>query len=229
MQAWLQCAALSSLILLIPAIAAAQKDAGSATQGSSIYAHNCAVCHGLKGEGKVGPSLQTVHNLRQVVSMVQTGGTIMPSFARRLSADQIKDVALYVTRQLATVSMSGGNLADGGVLFRLYCAPCHGTAARGGALAFAKVNAPALTGLSGATIAWAVRSGPGPMPVFPSSVIGEKDLSSIARYVEFVQQPPHPGGFPLHYYGPVAEGFVAVLVVIFLAVIALWIEDKGRG
>jgi ubiquinol-cytochrome c reductase cytochrome c subunit len=217
------------IILLIPRFAAAQNNGQPAVPGSSIFFHNCAVCHGAKGQGKIGPSLQASHDLRQVMNMVRKGGTIMPSFSKRLSANDIRQVAMYVTQRLARVSLSGGNLACGGVVYRLNCAACHRTAARGGALAFAKHNAPALTGVGASTIAWAVRSGPGPMPIFPRSVIDDADLASLVKYVQFVRQPPHPGGFPLHYYGPVAEGAVAAGAVVCLAVLALWIENKGRG
>lgn len=153
----------------------------------------------------------------------------MPSFSKTLSPTQIEQVADYVSLQLAVLTLTGGNLAQGGVLYRLNCAPCHRTAVRGGALAFSKNNAPALIGLDAATIAGAVRSGPGEMPAFPKSILGDQDLASIIKYVQFMQQPPNPGGLPLNYYGPVAEGLVAIGVVIVLAAIAAWIEEKGRG
>jgi len=44
--------------------------------------------------------------------------------------------------------LTQGDLGEGGKLFRVYCASCHRTAVRGGALAFTGRNAPALTNKS---------------------------------------------------------------------------------
>jgi ubiquinol-cytochrome c reductase cytochrome c subunit len=160
---------------------------------------------------------------------IDVGPGHMPSFAYVLSKDDVRAVAYYVTQRLAVVPLAGGNLGEGGELFRSNCAPCHRTAARGGALAFTDINAPALTGKSAALIAGAVRSGPGPMPAFPPSVIDDKQLSSIVEYLRFVQSPPSPGGSPLNWYGPVAEGFVAWVVLFGLIAMTGWIERGGRG
>jgi ubiquinol-cytochrome c reductase cytochrome c subunit len=205
------------------------KEISISDSGAGLYSQHCAACHGAEGKGKIGPSLQAAHDPQLVVQMVQTGKGIMPSFAKQLSPEEIQALAAYVTQKLAVISLEGGNLSEGGVLYRLNCSPCHRTAVRGGALAFAKTNAPPLTGLSAATIAGAIRSGPGPMPAFPSSVFDGKQLASIVKYVRFMQHPPSPGGFPLNYYGPVAEGLVALLVVGILAIIGSWIEGRSRG
>lgn len=86
-----------------------------------------------------------------------------------------------------------------------------------------------MTGLAPSTIAGAIRSGPGPMPVFPPSVLDNEELASIVEYVRFMQNPPHPGGIALGYYGPVAEGLVAFGAVGLLVLIGRWIEKRGRG
>lgn len=96
-------------------------------------------------------------------------------------------------------------------------------------MAYDGVNAPALTGKSAALVAGAVRWGPGPMPSFPASVLDDKELSSVVAYVRYVQSPANPGGTPMHWYGPVAEGFTAWIVVLALVAIAIWIEKGGRG
>ncbi len=69
----------------------------------------------------------------------------------------------------------------------------------------------------------------GPMPAFPAPVVTDKQLDSIVEYVKFVQHPPSPGGSPLNWYGPVAEGFVAWVVVFGLIGIVGWIEKGGKG
>jgi quinol---cytochrome-c reductase cytochrome c subunit len=153
----------------------------------------------------------------------------MPSFATTLTPEQIQAVADYVSTKIATVVLTGGSLSEGGVLYRMNCSPCHRTDVRGGALAFTKANAPPLTGLDSATIAGAIRTGPGPMPSFPPSVFNDHQLASIVMYARYMQHPPNYGGLPLDYYGPVAEGLVAIITVGVLGLIGFWIEQRGRG
>lgn len=164
-----------------------------------------------------------------VMAAMEIGPGHMPTFVYVLSVAEMRAVADYVTQQIAMIPLAGGDLSEGGELFRANCAPCHRTAVRGGALAFTGINAPALTGKSAAIVAGAIRWGPGPMPRFPPSVLNDRQLASIVRYVKFVQHPPSPGGNPIGYSGPVAEGFVGWVSVFVLIGAALWIEKGGKG
>jgi ubiquinol-cytochrome c reductase cytochrome c subunit len=212
-----------------------QPSVSSLEEGSSIFAERCAKCHGGRGEGLsspitiAGPDLQAEHDPGDVMTAMEVGPSYMPSFADVLSVEQMQAVAAYVTQQLAVIPSRPGNIGEGGTLFREYCAPCHRTAVRGGALAFTGINAPALTNKSGAIIAGAIRWGPGPMPSFPPSVLSQKQVDSIVEYVKFVQHPPAPGGSPLNWYGPVAEGFVGWVILFACVAIAGWIEKGGKG
>jgi ubiquinol-cytochrome c reductase cytochrome c subunit len=203
--------------------------------GQAIFLQHCAKCHGEKGEGInavvtiAGPNLQAEHNTGSAMTAMETGPSHMPSFVYVLSVPEMRAAADYVVNQLAVIPLTGGSPSEGGTLFRVYCATCHQTGARGGALAFTGINAPALTGKSAAIIAGAVRWGPGPMPAFPPSILTDKQLNSIVTYVEFIQHPPSPGGSPLNWYGPVAEGFAAWVIVFALVVITGWIEKGGKG
>ena len=73
----------------------------------SLYDHSCAQCHGLtgKGDGAAARALRvppgdfaTAPKARDEGTVVQviTEGKTHPSFARKLSEDQIKAVAQYV-------------------------------------------------------------------------------------------------------------------------------------
>jgi ubiquinol-cytochrome c reductase cytochrome c subunit len=216
-------------------IALGQAAKGASPDGKAIFLSRCAKCHGPKGEGIsaaitiAGPSLQAEHNPGMVMTAMEVGPSHMPNFSYLLSVPDMHAVAAYVTQKLAVLPLSGSDLAQGGKLFREYCAPCHRTAVRGGALAFTGINAPALTGKSAALIAGAIRWGPGPMPSFPSSVLSDQQVASIAAYIRLVQQPPSPGGSPMNWYGPVAEGFAAWVIVFGLVGIAGWIEKGGKG
>jgi ubiquinol-cytochrome c reductase cytochrome c subunit len=203
--------------------------------GEAVFAVHCAKCHGYKGEGVdaevtiAGPCLQAEHDAGRAMTAMEAGQDHMPSFAYILSVAEMRAAAQYVTQTLAVMPLEGGNLSEGGKLFREYCAECHRTAARGGALAFTGTNAPELTGKSPAIVAGAIRMGPGPMPSFPSFVLDDKQVDSIVQYVDFIQKPPNPGGNPLHYYGPVAEGFAGWIVLFGLGAVAGWIEKGGKG
>jgi ubiquinol-cytochrome c reductase cytochrome c subunit len=96
-------------------------------------------------------------------------------------------------------------------------------------LAFTGINAPALTSDSAAIVAGAIRWGPGPMPSFPGSVLSDQQVDSIVKYIQFVQHPPSPGGSPMNWYGPVAEGFAAWVILFALIFVAGWIEKGGNG
>jgi ubiquinol-cytochrome c reductase cytochrome c subunit len=193
------------------------------------------VCHGEKGQGVAaavsiaGPSLQAEHEVGRVMTAVESGPSHMPAFSRVLTVPQMRAVSSYVATQIAVIPLTGGDIDDGGKLFRMYCATCHRTAVRGGALAFAGRNAPALTDKSAALIAGAIRWGPGEMPAFPSAVLDDRQLASVVQYVKFVQHPPDPGGNPLKYYGPVSEGLAAAAALLMLVGVAVWIERGGKG
>jgi ubiquinol-cytochrome c reductase cytochrome c subunit len=204
-------------------------------RGQTIFEQRCAVCHGVNGEGVnaplnfAGPSLQAEHDRGAAMAAMEAGKGHMPTFAYVLSVQNMRDAADYVTQRLATIPLDGGDLAQGGKLFRVYCAPCHRTAVRGGALVFTGINAPDLTSVSAGMIGGAIREGPGPMPKFPPSLLDDQQLASIVKYVRFVQRPPSPGGSPMQWMGPVAEGFTAWIVLFGLVGMAGWIEKGGKG
>lgn len=213
----------------------AQKPSDPLVHGQQIFAQRCAACHGDHGQGVsgivsiAGPNLQAEHDLGQVLTAVEAGPSHMPSFARILSVPDMRDVAGFVTQKIAVIPMQGGNLSEGEDLYSMYCAACHRTDVRGGALVFDGVNAPDLSRKSRALVAGAIRWGPGPMPNFPASVLSDQQVASIADYVKYARRPPSPGGAPMHWYGPVAEGFAAWVIAISLMVVAMWIERGGKG
>lgn len=203
--------------------------------GAAIFQERCAKCHGDRGEGIsslvtiAGPDIQAVHDPGDVMAAMEVGPSHMPRFAGLLTVDQMHAVAAYVTTELAVIPLGEGDLAEGGKLFRRNCAPCHRTAVRGGVLGYTGVNAPSLVDKSPALIAGAIRWGPGAMPKFSSSEISPKQLDSIVQYVRYVQHPPSPGGSPLNWYGPVAEGFVAWVILFGTVAVVGWIEKGAKG
>jgi mono/diheme cytochrome c family protein len=78
--------------------ASAQSDANKGA--ARIYVdQGCAVCHGLMGRGGVGPNFVGDHFLvigDYVIAQILLGRGQMPSFADKLSDDQIAAVASYI-------------------------------------------------------------------------------------------------------------------------------------
>jgi alcohol dehydrogenase (cytochrome c) len=82
----------------------AARATGDPTAGKAVFADNCSVCHGASGHGgNGGPDLTSIpsaKNLATVVNQVTKGGAGMPAFAGQLTAEQIQDVAAYVTANI---------------------------------------------------------------------------------------------------------------------------------
>ncbi len=78
--------------------AAAHSAEGTAL-GASVFAQNCAGCHGASGQGAVGPRLAGNEDLADrafVETRVREGEGIMPAFRGRLSDEQIAAVVDHV-------------------------------------------------------------------------------------------------------------------------------------
>ena len=102
--------------LFLVAIALTASACGSSTRshspGAKVFATaGCAGCHTLKeagAKGQVGPNLDELKpDEATVAHQVRVGGNGMPSFGRRLSRQQIAQVASFV----ATASRSSGKVA----------------------------------------------------------------------------------------------------------------------
>ncbi len=80
--------------------AAAQVSSPTA-HGASIYAANCAACHGRGGEGGVGPALRGISSRYQTADIEarirQPLGTMPRLYPKPLNAQDVQDVARYVS------------------------------------------------------------------------------------------------------------------------------------
>jgi ubiquinol-cytochrome c reductase cytochrome c subunit len=119
----------------------------------------------------------------------------------------------------------GGDLAEGGDLFRLQCAACHAWAGDGGALL--RREAPALHAATTTQIAEAVRIGPGQMPAFGVAALTDEQIASVAAYVRYLDAPRDRGGDPLWHLGPVTEGAMALVALAVLLLFTRWIGERG--
>lgn len=213
--------------------------------GRVLFESNCSSCHGPDALGSaVAPPLQGL-GPATVDFWVSTGRMPLanptaqplqkpPKFTRR----QALEIAAFVTSLAPTspdfpngipsVDTKTANLPQGMSLFVLNCAPCHTITGSGDALADGAF-APSLHRPTPTQVAEAIRTGPTNMPHFGPGNITNQQLADIVAYVTGpVQHPNNRGGIGLGGIGPVAEGFVGLLIGVGgLMLIALWIGDRA--
>ncbi len=229
------CLALTAGVVALEPGSAAAPTGGPATQaeadedllarGRQLYLTSCVTCHGDDGQGLDAPDGQvrgpTLENAGEAGAYYQLSTGRMPLSdptdlpTRKdpaFTADEIDALTAYVGSlgdgpPLPDVNVDEGELAEGGVLYRENCQACHSATGAGGALSYGRA-APPLAAPTPTQIGAAVRSGPGPMPQFGPDIIPPEDLNSIARYVEYLENPDDRGGLALGRLGPIPEGFM---------------------
>ena len=209
--------------------------------GRQLFTQDCATCHGMEAQGTVnGPSLIGV-GAAAVDFQVSTGrmpakepGAQMPRKPAQLTPAQTRQVAAYIASLAGgpgiptpeQVSTSGANIGLGQSLFNADCAQCHNFDGAGGALTDGKY-APPLTTSTPTQIYEAMLTGPEAMPPFNDTTITPDEKRDIVAFVTETRAQPNPGGFSLGRVGPVTEGLVAFLGLLFFMVLAaIWIAAK---
>jgi ubiquinol-cytochrome c reductase cytochrome c subunit len=212
-------------------------------QGQAIFEQTCATCHGLEAQGtSVAPGLIGV-GAAAVDFQVSTGrmplrepGPEAPRKPPQLTRAQTIAVAQYIQSlgggppipTAEQVSTLGANLALGQELFTANCEQCHNFDGAGGALTYGKY-APALTASTPTQIYEAMLTGPEAMPVFNDTTLTPQNKRDIIAFVTATRAQGNPGGFSLGRIGPVTEGLVAFLGLLFFMVLAaMWITAKHR-
>jgi ubiquinol-cytochrome c reductase cytochrome c subunit len=227
--------------LFSPAQAAEDSDLSAAeAAGKELYDKSCITCHGenLEGVPNRGPSLVGVGEA-SVYFQVSTGR--MPLVRQEADAhakpvvfsqEEIDQLSAYVQAHgggptVPSGDLRGGDLAQGGELFRLNCASCHNFVGQGGALSSGKA-APNLLDASDRQIYAAMLSGPSNMPVFGDNQLSPDEKASIINYVQTVKAQADPGGAGIGRTGPVPEGLVAWVVGIGVLLFAVhWMGSKA--
>lgn len=195
--------------------------AAEAIPAAALYTQSCASCHGPQGEGTAaGPSLVGV-GAASVDFYLRTGRMPLgapeqrpvrqdPIFSEAEIAALVEYVAAFGAGEgpgIPTVR-GGGDVGRGYELYTANCAACHAATGAGNAVG----GGFAAVGLGDATereIAEAMIVGPGVMPPF---AFEDEDAEAIIAYIRFLRTAPTPGGAPIGGTGPVAEGFVAVVI-----------------
>jgi|tagenome__1003787_1003787.scaffolds.fasta_scaffold20986530_7 cytochrome c oxidase subunit 2 len=94
----------------VDALGTGQKTkAGSAALGKEIFQGACATCHGLSGEGLVGPPLAGVaSNVATVEQVVRHGRNTMPAVGQGWSNAELHALTAYLTQRFGSASGSPG-------------------------------------------------------------------------------------------------------------------------
>lgn len=211
----------------------------AAEEGRELYLRSCASCHGPDGQGtERGPAIVEV-GLASWDFMLRTGR--MPAAApgdpayRQEPAFRPEQVASLLA--FAETIVTGGpsipevtvdrtSLRRGWELYIQNCAACHAATGAGAAVGGGFI-APSLLESDPLTVAEAVVVGPGAMPAFPFLA---EEVDALTSYVESLREGgSSPGGISLGGLGPVAEGFVAVVVGLGALVLVCRFVGRASG
>jgi ubiquinol-cytochrome c reductase cytochrome c subunit len=231
------------------AITYANPPASYAAAGKLLFDQTCSSCHGSDANGvapgggaAIGPNLQGV-GAATIDFWITTGRMPATDIAAieaerkppKLTDKQALEVAAYINSldpsvpAVPTPNLKGADLGDGASLFSLNCAACHTITGAGDALAFG-TNAPSLQNrqVTAQQVTEAMRIGPANMPRFSGNLSDAQVRDVVAYVTENIQHPDNPGGAGLGGVGPVAEGFVALLLGVGgLALICFWIGERS--
>jgi ubiquinol-cytochrome c reductase cytochrome c subunit len=240
-------AALLGMGAAYASLATSSGAAASATDqidhGRQLYNVSCITCHGanLEGVQDRGPSLIGVGGA-SVYFQVSTGrmpavgqGAYEPRKTAKYDEAETRALAAYVQSLGGGQDIPSGELrsgdatiSEGGELFRVNCASCHGVTFKGAPLSGGK-EAPSLNESTDLQMWTAMLSGPESMPVFSNNQLTVDEKRAIVAYVQALKASADPGGSGIDRIGPVSEAIVIwVAGVGALMVAILWIGAKTQ-
>ena len=211
--------------------------------GRQLFNNSCITCHGANLEGVPGRGPTIVGTgSASVYFQVSTGRMPAPVQGAwelrkvpKFNEQETLQLSAFVQSigggpQLpaATENLRGGpeELGEGGELFRLNCASCHGATGKGAPLSAGKI-APDLNLSTDLQMYTAMLVGPENMPVFANNQITPEQKRAIIGYVQSMKESKDPGGASLGRIGPVAEGLLIWTVGLgVLMVSILWIGAR---
>jgi ubiquinol-cytochrome c reductase cytochrome c subunit len=210
-------------------------------EGQTLFDESCASCHGAQASGSdrapnlVGLGPATVQFWVSTGRMPLSNPIIQPIRKPvKFTQAQILDIVSYVSSLapggVLIPNIKGYNsssIANGASLFDINCAGCHTITGAGDALA-SGAYAPSLHQATPEQVAEAIRTGPANMPRFNPGVLTNSQVNSLVKYVtQGIQKPDNAGGWDMGGIGPVAEGFIGLLIGVGLLMLgAFWVGDR---
>ncbi len=231
---------------LVPALAAEEPLTTAERQAAgTLYANQCATCHGADGGGGTIPGTDDTApplagNPQVTVSYVDLTvrvGRMPPPknepFDNRerhivLTEDERRILVQYMKEQFdlegEIPTPPPGDAARGREVYAANCAQCHGSTGAGG-VAGAGAWTPPVVDRSDVAIAEAIRVGPFEMPRFGEEQITDQEIGDVAAFMAFVGEEQ---GTPLGLIelNPVYASGFAFLFALVVLVSALWIAGR---
>jgi len=178
--------------------------------GLTVYAENCAACHGANGSGTVvAPSIDT-EDLRstpkeETINLVKTGvlGTLMANWESILPTEDINNVVDLIYRwpeiletgiefpevEVISIVSSPETIAEGRNLFNIACKSCHGFDGYGSRMAPALNNQLFLTETPDAAIYQIIGGGvPGTLMPAWGSRLTDYDLQILVTFLRSLEE-----------------------------------------
>jgi len=213
--------------------------------GEQLFEANCSSCHGVDGTGTANGVPLVGLGPATVDFWVGTGRMPLGNPATqpiqktpRFPPKEILEIAAFVGSLgptapgfpdgIPVVNLKGADLAEGNTMFVLNCAACHTITGSGDALADGN-SAPSLHKATAVQAVEALRTGPANMPHFGPDQLSNQQVADIVAYVTGpIQHPNNAGGIGLGGIGPVAEGFIGLLIGVGgLMLVAFWVGDRS--
>lgn len=213
--------------------------------GETIYANQCAACHGADGRGREIPGTDDVApalagnpdvTVPYVDLTVRVGRMPPPendpydNRARHVTVTDEEREAL-VAHLAEEYELEGeipqpatGDAARGREIYAANCAQCHGSTGAGG-VAGGGAWTPPVVGRGDVAVAEAIRVGPFEMPGFAEEQISDQELGDVVAFLDFLAA-EHGTPLGLVELNPVFASGFAFLFALVVLVSTLWIAGR---
>ncbi len=240
-----------TLVLLTASVqvAFAQQGPGDPVRGGELFVANCAVCHGVNGQGRVGASLEEFPGIEPSAAIEATitegvAGSVMPAWGQAnggpLSGQDIHDIAAYIVQafggtqpitplptyvapQIPALPDVEGDPSAGAVVYQENCVMCHGARGEG---RFGAVLAKAWPSTDPATYIRQVVSDGIEGSVMPTwgraggGPLSDENIADVAAFVLTLKPALSPTAAPQP-TGPMRASTTLILLAVAAAVVVV--------
>jgi ubiquinol-cytochrome c reductase cytochrome c subunit len=243
---WLMVASAAVAIGVLPTAAAqGQLTPAQQQEAETIFANQCATCHGSDGRGRTIPGTDTMApalagnpdvTVPYVDLTIRVGRMPPPDAkpfdnrARHVLYDDAQRQALvsYIAEQFGLEGEipqpAAGDASTGREVYAANCAQCHGSAGAGG-VAGAGAWTPPVVDRGPVAVAEAIRVGPFEMPRFGPEQITDEQIGDVAAFLQVVAD-EEGTALGMVEVNPVYASGLAFILALIVLVSALWIAGR---